>query len=345
MKWLIIAIIVFAQQPTEAPSHKRAAEANSAGSARQTKSTQDNQTQPAQPTPAAPQTPIAPEGQRSAATANDHTQQGNKQASDEDRATQRELTWFTGVLATVGVFQLVVMFLTWTVYRRQAREMRRQRHEMRGQRHIMFRQWKAMGGQAGLMENQLKEMQKQAALMENQLEEMRASTDAFINKDRGRVRISVENPQFLFGPENFNIGFMLSSSGETKVFVDDFRAMFIKTKDADIVPNYAECTQIRSGGREIPEADCAAHDVIGLRPDRTLTYEDRENIKQGKLFLHFCGFVRFRDIFERRRRQNIHLRWSDTGRPEREDISEWYWKAVGTPEENGEAEEKGQKAN
>ena len=147
MKWLLIAIIIFAQQPAQAAQRKRDTEVNSTESTRNTKATKNDQTQAAQPTPAAPQTPVIPESPRNATPTNDHPQQGNKQASDEGSSTQRKVTWFTGVLAAVGVLQLVVMFLTWAIYRCQANEMRRQRHEMRRQRHVMLDQWKAMQGQ------------------------------------------------------------------------------------------------------------------------------------------------------------------------------------------------------
>jgi hypothetical protein len=155
MRWLCVLAIVLplAQQPAESPKDKGTAEANRAESTASTKNTGRNQTQSARPAPTPAQTPVATESQRNSATANDHTQTSSQQASDEDRATQRKLTWFTGILAGVGVLQLVVMFLTWWIYRRQAHEMRRQRHEMRRQRHVMYRQWKAMRAQLGQMES------------------------------------------------------------------------------------------------------------------------------------------------------------------------------------------------
>ena len=209
MTTLLIAVIIFAIQPAKAPP-QRDAETNRTESTRNTKGAQRDQTQAAQPTPAPSQTPIVPEGQRNAVTANSHTQEGNEQRSDEDRATQKKLTWFTGVLAAVGVLQLVVMFLTWVVYRRQAHEMRRQRHETRRQRYVMVDQLEAMGEQlkemqkqagvvdkqAGLLEGQLKEMQKQAALTEGQLEEMRKAGQVtnkqvqhLINAERAWIQI------------------------------------------------------------------------------------------------------------------------------------------------------------
>lgn len=161
MRWLLILAIALplATEPAEPPKDKGATEANRPQSTAQTKNTENKQTPSAQPTPAAAQAPIATESQRSAATANDHTQTSNQQASDEDRSTQWKLTLFTGVLAGVGVLQLVVMSLTWLVYRRQAYEMRRQRHEMKRQREYMRLQWETMGEQVRLINEQLKEMQ------------------------------------------------------------------------------------------------------------------------------------------------------------------------------------------
>jgi len=168
-------IAAFAQQPTKAPKDDGSAKGNRAKGTAHAKNTGGNQTQSAQPTPAPAQTPVATEGQRSAATANDHTRTSSQQASDEDRSTQRKLTWFTGVLAGVGVLQLVVMFLTWLIYRRQAHEMRRQRHEMRRQRHVMLNQWKAMREQLGQMESAGKQTNDVIEIMrDTALRELRA---------------------------------------------------------------------------------------------------------------------------------------------------------------------------
>src|SRR5439155_20605694 len=155
MKWLfLLAVFILSQHPAEAPKDKRTTEANRAKSTAHAKNAESNQIPSAQPTPAPAQAPVATESQRSAATANDHTRTSTQQTSDEGRSTQRKLTWFTGVLAAVGVLQLVVMFLTWLIYRRQAREMRRQRHEM-------VRQRTELSGQRAAMENKLEAMKGQ----------------------------------------------------------------------------------------------------------------------------------------------------------------------------------------
>src|SRR6266404_4027806 len=184
MKWLVFAVLILAQQPAEVPRDKGTTEPNRAKSTAHAQNASGDQTQSTRPTPASAKVPAAAESQRSTATANDHAGTSNQQTSDEDRSTQRKLTSFTGVLAGVGVLQLVVMFLTWLVYRRQAHEMRRQRHEMKRQRHVMYRQYKAMGDQADVMNNQLEAMRGQLAATKE-------STDLVISKERARISIEI----------------------------------------------------------------------------------------------------------------------------------------------------------
>src|SRR5215471_5342791 len=117
MKWLVLAVLIFAQQPAKAPKSSGAAESKKANSASSTQKTDKNQQQPAQ---------AEAESHNDAAAARNQTATGSQKVSEEDRATQRKLIWFTGVLAGVGVLQLLVMFLTWLVYRRQATIMTRQ---------------------------------------------------------------------------------------------------------------------------------------------------------------------------------------------------------------------------
>jgi hypothetical protein len=152
MKWLVLAIIILAQQPTKAPEGKGTAESNNAQSAAHAKSTESKQGPSAQPSPVPTQATVGTESERSGTTTPNHTGTSNQQTSDEDRAIQRKLTLFTGVLASVGVLQLVVMFLTWLVYRRQAGIMEQQRATMQSQRTLMQ-------GQLGQMEKQTAELQ------------------------------------------------------------------------------------------------------------------------------------------------------------------------------------------
>jgi hypothetical protein len=112
MKWLIIAVIILAQQAAESPKSKGAAEPSQAQAAASAKNTDTNRKKAARsaPVPAQPSTVVESKGDT--ATSSNGTQTNNRQASEEGWATQRKLTWFTGLLAVVGVLQLIVTFLT-----------------------------------------------------------------------------------------------------------------------------------------------------------------------------------------------------------------------------------------
>jgi len=312
MKWLVIAIIVLAQQPAKTPEHKGATETNRADSARQDKGAKDNQTQSAQPTPSAPQPSITPESQRNATTSNDHAGQGDKQAFDEEFSTQRKLTWFTGVLAVVGVLQLVVMSLTWLVYRRQAREMRRQRHEMRQQRHVMFRQWKAMRGQGSLMEKQTGVLERSVAASEKSADAAKDNIELFTNRERAWLRIQVA-PIELYKGEILDVRYQVLHYGPTDAILTNSTTSAVVTDSTDI-PSEWEAQYPFGFGPDPQIIKPAQQPINGSIPIETRDDFTREEesaaLKQGKRFIHFSGFIEYRDVFGKARVTRFRFLWS-----------------------------------
>jgi hypothetical protein len=144
MKWLIISMIILAQQPAESPKSKGAAESDHAQRASDTKQPAKHQDAPAQSTPIPTQTVVVMVPQRNSGTADKGTQANSQQTADEDIAIERKLAWFTGLLVFVGFLQVGVMYLTWKVYNRQAGIMDRQREMMEKQWTTMERQLAAM---------------------------------------------------------------------------------------------------------------------------------------------------------------------------------------------------------
>lgn len=126
MKWLVIAVLIFIQQPPKAAAKPTIAQAKDDQSASSAQRTDKNRQQPPHAAAVSVENSTAPGSQSNSTIANNETAAGSQRVSEEDRATQRKLIWFTGVLAGVGVLQLIVMFLTWVVYRRQATIMTRQ---------------------------------------------------------------------------------------------------------------------------------------------------------------------------------------------------------------------------
>jgi hypothetical protein len=102
--------VALAIQPSQAPPEERVAKSQGAKNTSTTENTNSTQ-KPSQPHPQAPPTSSQP---------STHTNQSNGNSEAENVQVQRWIEVFTGVLACVGVLQLVVMFLTWRVYSRQA---------------------------------------------------------------------------------------------------------------------------------------------------------------------------------------------------------------------------------
>lgn len=342
MKWLLILVIVFpfAKQPAEHPKDKGPAETNHANSAGHAKSAESNQTQSAQPAPTTTPSPIATEGQRSATTANDHAQTTGQQTADEDRATQRKLTWFTGVLAVVGVFQVVVMFLTWLVYRRQAREMRRQRHEMRQQRHVMWRQWRAMGQQLAEIKLSGERTDKQIAQAERQIAASERNINLFIDRERARIRIEVVGGIDIVQGEHMNImqaKYKVIPYGPTPAVVIGNQVELRITQSPE-VPERNGFPWMSSMGLPavlITNIDGIDKTAVSMDAGDLMTME---NINQRKAFVFFRGFIAYRDMFGKRQDTSFSYRWSVTdltsfGKPE-QPFS--YWVKCGNEEDNRE---------
>jgi hypothetical protein len=128
-----IVALALSFQPFQSPKEKGTSEGGSAQNAATTEHT-NKLHEPPHPASAmiTSQPPAQPSNTSTGQDANDVNIQGHMEI-------------FTVVLAVVGVLQLVVMFLTWLVYRRQAGIMDQQRETMRSQ-------WTTMEGQLAQME-------------------------------------------------------------------------------------------------------------------------------------------------------------------------------------------------
>ena len=70
--------------------------------------------------------------------------------------------------------------------------------------------------------------------------------------------------------------------------------------------------------------------AIFVDPDTVLSSEQVLTLKKGLAFLHFYGYADYTDIFKRKRRTTVHMRWGGTFKGM---ISE-YWEPVGLSQEN-----------
>ena len=136
-----------------------------------------------------------------------------------------------------------------------------------------------------------------------------------ISKERARLKIGVEDISPMSRQNNApfsNIALCwLHNHGATVAFIDDFRARYIRTTNKQIAVEYDKCKQLLYGGEPL-NANERTKFVFGLPLEPSPFLSDDEVIEIRKAessFLHFYGYVRYRDAFERKRRRTVHVVW------------------------------------
>ena len=258
MKWLLLAALIFAQQPAKAPKSSQAAESNNANSACRTQETNGNQQQPAQ---------AKPERHSDSTTANNQMATGSQKASKEDRATQSKLIWFTGVLAGVGVLQLLVMFLTWLVYRRQAAIMTRQTETTRDT--------------------------ERAWVIANPVDNAPAIGFA-PSAGAGNLELHLVGA----GQRNL-VSFSFKSTGNTPAKLVETAILYRKADSLETIPKEPDYgARVRLNDLPLVTGDSVGF-VCSLEPSAILPKTEADAVWGQKAFLYAFGIVVYRDVYDR----------------------------------------------
>lgn len=258
MRWLFIAVLMFSQQPAKAAAKLRIAQANDAERPFSAQRANENQQQ---------STHAASGSQRNSTTANRETATGSQRASEEDRVTQRELIWFTGVLAGVGVLQVLVMFFTWLVYRRQATIMRMQMETTRDTE----RSWVI------------------ATPVDN------APVIGFLPSVGAG---NLESHLLGAGQRNM-VSFSFKSTGNTPAKLVETAILYRKVDSLENIPKEPDY------GERVPLSDLplVTGDSVGfvcpLEPSPILPKAEADAVWGQKAFLYAFGIVVYRDVYDR----------------------------------------------
>jgi len=338
-------MFVFSTEPAKLPESKGAAQSNGTQIANKTDGSHN------QENPSPPRTAV---NQLSGANRENLTSDTDGHGHKEDREIQRELVWFTGTLAVVGVLQLVVMFLQWLTYKRQAHEMRRQRHEM-------VRQRTEISGQRVATEGQLKAMREQITKMTEQTESLkqsvlvaqdmattakdgakaaRDSVEMFISKERARLIVIAPSKRLeaslkAWGPDFPYYDFLLEIAhhGTTDAFNVRAQARLDINEKGKESRN-REWTMSVS----IPNIIRANTLPVVLKIPATLNSEQFERIGSNDSTIHVFGKVAYEDTFGRSHETTFYYIWEvehiliDEESQHYEEIGDW--KTGGTESEN-----------
>jgi hypothetical protein len=162
------------------------------------------------------------------------------------------------------------------------------------------------GLQVWLLRGTLRAIQRQADQMEGQLESQR-------EKDRGRLKIEVDNASFASQSANSSgfhaVSCNVYNHGASVANLDEFRVKYIVLPTAEAKADYATCQLVAYAESIEPKGRLPKIPLVRLEPLVAMTDNDVRSIQKGESFVHFFGVARYRDIFKRKRRSTIHMRW------------------------------------
>jgi hypothetical protein len=225
-----------------------------------------------------------------------------------------------------------------------------------GQAAIMGGQLRTMGEQLGEMRSAAKQTDRLIEQAAKQAEELalvasaakdsadaaKYSIETMVSKGRARLKIEVgsfASQSQTVSPTSFNgVECWGRNNGATTASIDDFKARLFHADTKEIAPDYAQCKQLLYAESLEPNESTLKF-VIPLEPNPFLTDDDIMRIREAKSFIHFYGFAKYQDVFKRKRRVTIHMRWTMRwGGMIQGQVMQW-WEPVGAPEDNSDTED------
>lgn len=166
---------------------------------------------------------------------------------------------------------------------------------------------------------QARETARAARAAEVSAKAAEANIELVISKERARLRVHHPSDLAIFPdpkPEEFNpsnaILYRIENLGPTKAFIVDYRILAMRTEAAEISLDSDDVVY----GRRLPSvfaADCEMLFTSSLNPPEVLSEREVrriiDDIVNGRSFVHFNGFIKYRDIFGNDRKTTFSLRW------------------------------------
>lgn len=232
---------------------------------------------------------------------------------------------FNLLLVTVGGFQVYLLYRTLGAISDQASETRRQVDVTLGQLRAMHEQISEMSVQSGMLGESV-------AVARDAANAANANIELLINKERARIFVRVFPLELPQGPAVIShfIRYEISFHGPTFAFIEDSVGKAVVT-DSPKPPNRGDLF----GSISIPTV------IPPEFPDQTcyaflfhvLDQFEIDQINHGKTFVHFVGFIRYKDFMEKSRETSFCYLW----KPQQgKSIIPAQWVKNGSPEANHE---------
>ena len=235
-----------------------------------------------------------------------------------------KMTWFAGTLAAVAVLQFFA--LLWQTF-----SLRKLSQASSSHTQEMEYQSRVLDGQLKVMSEQLSAVKETASASSLSAAAAKESIERIISKERARLRVELQ-PFYL----NFNAPspacYTVQHEGSTDAFVVDSHVSVYVSPSRD-----PDRSCVNGRPMPIPRIIGAQNPVVAaedvLHP---FTREEIDEIRQLKSFVHFTGFIRYKDVFEGEHETRFNRVWSIARMNHLNGEPFTYWELCGTAEENVE---------
>lgn len=209
---------------------------------------------------------------------------------------------------------------------------------------LLYGTLRAINRQADIMQRQTVATETAAIAAKANAEAAKANADAakenveiFINKERARITVEIDKLNLVVASDRFSlfeVDYKVFSYGPTLAFISDSRATV----------NIATSAEPPAGESFVPMSlrSVVSPTIEGIKKsaicfDMTrLEQTDIDSINERRSFVHFHGFIKYRDVFQRERETRFRYLWRVTDRTNLDGTPFGYWTKCGPPSDNCE---------
>ena len=175
------------------------------------------------------------------------------------------------------------------------------------QAYLMWGNLRVVERQADQMERQTGILQQSITLAEKSAETARQNLDLFINRERAHLRIEILPLESLTaGP--LKVSYKVALHGTTDAYVTSSCARVEITNSSEPGDDAQWFPAMNIPQVITPEHRSIEAQVAGVFP-RELAAPDVEAIEVGRKFIHFRGFVNYKDVFGTERFTRVRRVW------------------------------------
>ena len=215
-----------------------------------------------------------------------------------------------------GIALVLILALDWWEYRKQGADRIEQHKESNLQMAIMQSQADATKENAIAAKDGAEAAKANAEAARLNAEAAKEMLELIINKERARIRVELKKLDLSVG------GYLLSTVEYTVRLYGSTEARIIDSGAEAYVHSSAEPSATKSSyvlPMALEQVFTPQSPVVDkfafLSPAMKLEKGDVDKINERKSFVHFRGFIKYKDVFERERETRFQYLWSVTDLP------------------------------